>query len=162
VGPILVMVVGALIVAAGGLWYYTRRSDDSPNLPVAPIPPSSPQVATPPPPAPPMREFSNRTPGQLLAFFKDLTPLQANKLAEPYKGLWIEVETRVINVLPDTLPDHSYGYFRDADNSEIECRFSPKWINQVTRLAAGDAVKIRGKISQVTKTDVFLTECEIM
>jgi hypothetical protein len=120
-------------------------------------------AAAPLPPAA-SRTFTHLTARQLIAFFETpgLSRLQASKLVEPHYGLWLEADTSVINVLADTLPDHSYGYFKDAGGAEIECRFAPRWIRHVLALRPGEVVRLVGKIRQVTNTDVFLSDCEVV
>lgn len=134
------------------------RVDDSATALVAP-PLTTLNKALPGP-----RAFTNRSARALIDAYQTpgLSRLQASKLVEPYIGLWFEDDISVINVLADTLPDHSYGYFHDPEKAEIECRFGPQWIKQVSRLRPGDKVRIRGRISSVTNTDLNLTECEIV
>jgi hypothetical protein len=170
----LAALVGA--IALGGLvcvldWVAHKESatfrepDPAPAIAAADAPhQSTTPTAVPPPNAITQREFTTRSARELLDVYQTpgLSRLQASKLLEPYVGLWIETDSRVINVLSDTLPDHTYGYFNDPGNAEIECRFGPQWIKQISRLQPGEKVRIRGKIRSITNTDLNLTDCEIV
>jgi hypothetical protein len=129
-----------------------------PSIPPAasnPSPPGGLSVLT-----PLYREFTNRTPRQLLAFYEGRTPFQADKLIEPFKGLWIEAESKVLNILPDG-SDRSIVVLRN-DKDTIECRFGPYWSNAVARLDAGDTLRVWGKISpNQNGSQLYLLECEI-
>jgi hypothetical protein len=125
----------------------------------APIPP--PPVASPTPIAPLAREFANRTPRQLLALYEGKTPFHADKLIEPFKGLWIEAESRVLNILPDG-PGRSIVVLRD-DKDTIECRVGPQWSNVIARLDIGETLRVRGKISDSQNgQQLYLLECDVV
>ncbi|MGQ0677592.1 MAG: hypothetical protein ACT4N4_16105, partial [Rhodospirillales bacterium] len=154
-----------LIIATIGAWQQRSVAHQATPVPVF----SPPALAMPIPqskPAP-QREFVNRTPSELLALHNGVTPIQAAKLLEPFKGLWIETEVVVGDrILPDTPKDHTYGYFGLPGNPNIgmvECRFDERWINHVSRLMQGEILMVRGKIGphQTTRT-LFLQECEIV
>jgi hypothetical protein len=111
----------------------------------------------------PMREFAKLTATQLMALYNTLglSKIQTAKLVEPYQGLWLETEAVVVFVLPDSHPRRTYGQFKDDGGALIECRFGPEWINHISRMNQSDRVKIRGKISSINDTAVYLLDCEI-
>ena len=98
----------------------------------------------------------------MLSFYDNRTPFQADKLIEPFKGLWIESEGKIQNILPDGLPNHSVVILRN-DSDTIECRFSSQWANQVGRYDKNDSLKFRGKISpNQNGSQLYLLDCEIV
>src|ERR1700722_3078521 len=90
------------------------------------------------------REYTNRTVQELLGLYKDKTAFQADKLMEPYKGMWIETEGIIVGVYPD-----GPGAVVPLKNGDkmIECRFNAQWSRQLGRYNNGESLKVRGKIS---------------
>lgn len=151
-GPRLLFALGFIFLAVSIVWSLLA-------VPVAPPAAEAPtSVPTPALVQPP--EFTDRTPRQLLAFYEGRTPFQADKLIEPFKGLWIEAESRVLNILPDG-QSRSIVVLRD-DKDTIECRFGAEWSNAVARKDIGDTMRIRGKISpNQNGQQLYLLDCEI-
>ena len=140
---LILIFFGALIIA------FDRSPSPSAQAPVmAPGMPSAlasavtapilPPAASEPPPA---REFTNRTPRELLALYDGRTPLRTNPLIEPFKGKWIEASGKILNLIPDGIPDASIAVLRDGDRT-IECRLGSQWCagfeTQQRRPADGD------------------------
>jgi hypothetical protein len=120
----------------------------APILPIAPLPPSA-------------REFTDRTPRELLALYDGRTPLQANPLIEPFKGKWIRASGKILNLIPDGIPDASIAVLRDGDRT-IECRLGPQWSSHVFKLNKDDVLTVIGKIApHQNGSQLYLQECEI-
>jgi hypothetical protein len=121
----------------------------APVLPTAPAPPSA-------------REFTDRTPRELLTLYDGRTPLQANPLIEPFKGKWIKASGKILNLIPDGMPDTSIAVLRDGDRT-IECRLGPQWSSHVFKLNKDDVLTVIGKIaSHQNGSQLYLLECEIV
>ena len=161
----LLCVVGFIVCA---IFYWTQTS-----LPVPRNVSASPQPLPPPPieipsqsaaekDVPNVKEPANRTPRQLLALYEGRTPFQADKLIEPFKGLWVESDGEIRNVLPDGRPGHSIAVLKTG-NDTVECRFGPEWANHLGRFDIGESIKFRGKISPSQNgSQLYLSECEIV
>lgn len=149
-----VLIIGAPLL--GLLWLYMGSvSKSHPPVPLVATP------AAPPTPSPAPREFANRTPRQLLAFYENLTPFQADKLIQPYKGLWIEAESQILNILAEG-QGRSIVILRDAKDT-IDCRFGPQWGDAIGRLATGETLRVIGKINDSQNgQQLYLSECEVL
>jgi hypothetical protein len=127
------------------------------------------QIDTPPPPRSaeiqpslPAREFTDLTPSQLLAFYQGRTPFVADKLIAPYKGLWIESQGTVQNILPDGRPGASVAVLKSGEDT-IECRFGAEWEAPISRLEKGKTLQFRGKIStNQNGSQLYLLDCEVV
>lgn len=86
------------------------------------------------------------SPRQLLAFYEDRTPLQADKLLQPYKGMGIESEGTVLTILSDG-NNGVIGVLRNGADI-IECRFAPKWRDALSSKGRGEQVRFRGIVSE--------------
>ncbi len=109
------------------------------------------------------RKFTNRTPRELLALYegRGRTALQADKLIDPYKGLWITVEAMVEQVIPDTAGNTVVLRTQPARDL-INARFSKEWDAQLSRINTGDQITIHGKISETQNgQQLYLVECEM-
>ncbi|SRR5258708_24939897 len=104
--------------------------------------------------------FTNRTPRQLLALYEGRTVLQADRLMEPYKGLWIVADGQVSNLIPDVAG--ITAVLRNG-NDLINARFDKKWELELSRVNDGDTVKIRGKLGDTQNgQQLYLLECEVV
>lgn len=156
-GPWILIIGGPVL---GLIWLFLRPA--TPPL-IPPVTPSQSiaQVA----PTQPAREFSKLTATQLLAIYNKpgLTNLQSAALVEPYYGLWLDTEVSVISIYPDSQPKRTFGRFKETNGgAEIECRFGPEWINQMSRLQTDDKFKVRGKLMTINGHIVYLMECEVI
>jgi len=148
--------IGCLCV--GGAAYLAVVRSDRQVVPSAPTPVGAtvPQV--------PQREFSKLTASQLLTIYNKpgLTNLQSAALVEPYYGLWLETEVSVISIYPDSGPKRTFGRFKEVSGgAEIECRFGPEWINQMSRLQTDDKFRVRGKLLTINGHITYLMDCEV-
>jgi hypothetical protein len=110
----------------------------------------------------PVLEFANLTPRQLLALYDGRTSLQADKLMQSFKGLWVEGEGVILDVLPDGRPKHSIAIVKSGSDT-IECQFGPFWASHLNRFDKGDLLKFRGKISASQNgSQLYLLDCEVI
>jgi hypothetical protein len=165
-GPLAAIIIGVVFVGAGIFWHISRL-DNQPAVggvhgqPANPMQPAASHAGIPPPITPNARELAGRTPRQLLALYEGKTVFQADKLIEAFKGLWVEAESRVLNILPDG-PGRSIVVLKDEKDT-IECRFGPQWSNAVARLDIGDTLRVFGKISDNQNgSQLYLLECEVI
>jgi hypothetical protein len=120
----------------------------------APVLPTAPGVSS-------ARVFTDRTPRELLALYEGRTPLQANPLIEPFKGKWIKASGKILNLIPDGIPDASIAVLRDGDRT-IECRLGPQWSLHVFKLNKDEVLNVIGKIApNQNGSQLYLLECEI-
>ena len=94
------------------------------------------------------RQFTDRTPKELLAFYKDISPLQADDLMKPFKGLWMTIQGQAkINPV-----DAGYGtsqvIVQTADGADCACTFAPQWREDIKRIRINDQISAQGKISE--------------
>jgi hypothetical protein len=169
---IFIVLLGVAIVTLGWAWDQVRAAQ---RLVATVSPPAeTPQPAlrmTPPPPplaAPGVKkqdgkEFTTRTPRELLALYEGRTPLQADSLMEPYKGLWIEVEGEVGTILGNSSGLVAVVFSgNEPIKNIIECRFSGQWITALSRYNKGEKISAHGKISSSQNgSQLYLEQCEI-
>ncbi len=134
------------------------RTDDSDEVVEAPSVPSSTPV-----PAQPRgrRSYTDKTVRDLLKLYDGKTMLQADSLMEPFKGEWIRVTARVLQLIPD--PSGVTAVLESEPTDIVNARFDKRWEMPLRRLSTGDLIKIRGKIS-VTQNgqQLYLQECELL
>lgn len=105
--------------------------------------------------------FVERTPEELLGFYKGATGLQGDKRIAPYKGFWIKVTGRVVLLLPDNA-----GFvvvLKTPSGAMIESRFvDQRWSAEFGRTNNDDLLTIQGKISpDQNGQQLYLKECEL-
>jgi hypothetical protein len=101
------------------------------------------------------------TPKLLCGFFNQYMHVQAQKLVQPYIGMWMRVSGNLANV-------------REINSSLVMVRFDAeegastllffdkeKWFNRLSILVKGNKVTVIGKIEQVDSTTFQLSECEL-
>jgi|SRR5882724_7983814 len=102
------------------------------------------------------------TPRQLLALYEGKTPLQADKLLQPYKGTLIESEGAVLTILSDGGGGGVIGVLRN-DQDTIECRFGVKWRDELSSKGKGENVRFRGIVSDNQNgSQLYVSNCEII
>ena len=108
------------------------------------------------------REFTDRSPQELLAPYKLHTGLQADKLMESFKGTWIKTEG-VIHGLYADAGGRSVCVLRETSSScAIECRFSQRWNSSLSRRNNGDILRVVGCIAPYQNgAQLYLLDCEI-
>jgi hypothetical protein len=156
--------VGAIIVFGSTV---SPKADEKTN-PQAAAPPAPALIpATPHAPAisPPseVREFTNRTPSELMTLYEGRTPFQAETLIQPYKGKWIKAQGKVINLLADSSePGASIAVLKEG-NAVIECRLNATWKDKVARLSNGDTLHVQGRINPFQNgSQLYLQQCEVI
>lgn len=169
IGLVLVFVgitaalIGAVVIASDrSLPPLAQQTPQPPaGMPTANAPSITAPVLPPPPVLPSTREFTDRTPRELLALYDGRTPLQANPLIEPFKGKWIKASGKILNLIPDGIPDASIAVLQDG-NRTIECRLGPQWSKHVLKLNKDDVLTVIGKIApHQNGSQLYLLECEI-
>jgi hypothetical protein len=128
-----------------------------------------PQGQEAPPPTgekPNERVFTEKTPADLMKFYgQGLTALQAEKLIQPFVGLWVRADTRVTLLSSDDPATGSsvagLQYSNGHDSAQIECRFSGKFQKELGRYSIGDRMRIIGRIAPgQVGGQLYLQECE--
>jgi hypothetical protein len=110
---------------------------------------------------PAVREFTTRTVDELLGYFRDHNGLLADKLIEPFKGLWLNVEGSIIHLFPSGVDGTSCAQIRDHPGNFIECRFGAEWSHALSRYEKVDWLRVRGKIAQrQIGGQLYLVDCE--
>lgn len=110
---------------------------------------------------PEKREYTNRTVRELLDLYDGKTAFQADKLMEPYKGMWIETDGKIIGLYPDGQGAATAALRNDTN--PIECRFPADQSRALGRYNNGDSLKVRGKISTTQNgQQLYLLYCEVV
>lgn len=112
------------------------------------------------------RIFSPKTSAELVAKLKGLTEIQAERIAEPYLGLWLEEEGVVTDISKESLSDQIAVYmFEDKPGLALYFDAST-WGAQVGSFDVGDRISAIGKIKSIQRTwdsgIVSLEECELV
>lgn len=122
------------------------------------VPTSLPAPAT----SPGTREFTNRTPRELLAFYENVTPLQGDSLMTPFKGLWIKVAGRVETVV-DAGGGGAQVTLIDHERVRSACTFQRQWREALSRLSKNDKISATGRISDGQNgSTLYLLDCELV
>lgn len=141
----IIIVIGVAI-AGVGLWRQYR----SPTIPPT-------QTATsnnPGAPVPQTKEFAKRTVRELLAFYEGRSGLEADRLMEPFKGLWLSPTEGTISLMVADGPGAMVG-LRVSDDA-IECHFSSQWVRELSQYKLGDPLGVIGKFAPVKPAVNFL------
>jgi hypothetical protein len=110
---------------------------------------------------PEKREFTRRTVRELLALYEGKTAFQADKLMDPYKGLWIETEGTIGGIYADNA-GAAVATLRN-ENDLIECRFPADQSRALGRYNNGEPLKVRGKIGTIQNgQQLYLIYCEVI
>ncbi|WBU29025.1 hypothetical protein OOZ54_20530 [Rhodopseudomonas palustris] len=109
---------------------------------------------------PEKREYTNRSVRDLLSLYEGKTAFQADKLMEPYKGMWLETEGKIVGLYPDG-QGAAVAALRNGGDM-IECRFPAESSKALGRYNNGEELKVRGKISTVQNgQQLYLLYCEV-
>jgi len=128
-----------------------RKKAESPN-----------QVTVQTPQSVPQKEFTTKTPHDLLGLYKVLNPIAGNDALNVFKGKWIKAEGTIVNMVPGAPDGNQAGVVLRNDNDTIECRFGPQWKNSLLRLSLGDLLRVHGKIASTQNhSQLYLEDCEI-
>ena len=155
------VLAGTLHVAAAVVQGNT--SNKQTFVPASTVPPSAPLPAT----LTQGRIFvgADITPTILCGYFKQqYTHVQAEKLIQPYKDMWMQVSGTVANVR--TRISGTYAMVRletGADtNSSLLLLFDQEWLGRVSMLLKGSKVTAIGQIEEVDGLSVQLKRCELV
>ena len=109
------------------------------------LPPIEPEPFKIPPNVPIFqREFTNKSPGQLLAVFDGVTELQGASLFEPYVGLWLRTEGVVTSIFRGISGARIASFTNEG--VLICCSFSEEWEMKLRTYDPGSTMKVIGKI----------------
>jgi len=115
----------------------------------------------PPVVAPDTRQFTNRTPRELLDFYKNVTTLQGDSLLAPFKGLWIKATGKVESVL-GAGGTQAQVVLKDHEGAMCSCTFHPRWTDALRRLSKNDEISVTGKIAEGQNgSTLFLADCDL-
>jgi hypothetical protein len=135
----------------------TRAKDEVVDIPEA-------TLGVPPPSAAPpqgKRSYTDKTVRDLLQFYDGKTMLQADSLISPFKGEWIKVTAKVVQLIPDQSGITAVLESRPTDI--VNARFDKRWETPLRRLSAGDTIKLRGRIANTQNGQQFYMEkCELL
>jgi hypothetical protein len=93
----------------------------------------------------------------LASLYKGRTSLQADTLAELYRGKWMKITGEVNDVSEDTLSfDH---HFPDP---YIYVSFNKEWRPRFEVLKPGDIATVQGRIAEVSGSSVSFEDCELV
>ena len=107
------------------------------------------------------RILTDKTPRQLRSFYEGdgRTALQADKLIEPFKCLWMNAEGQIDSVAPS---GDGFVMLLAIGGDRVECRFDHKWEEEMGRLTKGDTVRIVGRIGPFQNgAQIYLWQCEL-
>jgi hypothetical protein len=105
------------------------------------------------------REYIDKSPKDLLSFYKSLTPLQANQLMQPFFGTWVQAPGVVLNVLEGGIDIVAVV---KSDGVAVECRFDKSWDQKLMRLSTGDRIVYQGRIRpDQNGSQLYLDNCEL-
>jgi hypothetical protein len=164
----LSVIVLGVVIAGTGFWL---QSSAPPNKPVSQEPSQPPQPSInpnvpffgggPTTEPPDQRRYTPRTVRELLALYEGKTAFQADKLMDPYKGMWIETEGKIGGIYADG-NGGAVAALRNNDDP-IECRFSSDWAKELGRYNNGETLKVRGKLSTSQNgQQIYLIYCEVV
>ena len=121
-------------------------------LPVAPPSKKSPE-----------RVFTNKTPLDLVRFFREgYTSIQSHELFDPYVGMWMHLHGRIKDTYPGN-PGHGAIDVWYSPSLVANCYFANGWAEEVGRHIKGEEISVDGKIAdfQTGDNQFFLTDCEL-
>lgn len=176
VEPLHIIILGLAIALSGVIWQWRRATQPDPRIAalqstvadleqklakaLKPKTPPSQPGQTPAVQSP--KEVSLRSVRELLALHEKRSGLEADKLLEPFKGLWIPPAQGTIGVLTsDGGSGGAMVIIRLSSDDAIECHFSSKWVRELSRYKEGDQLRITGRINHFTGGHlIVLTDCE--
>jgi hypothetical protein len=97
----------------------------------------------------------------LTKIYRDHTTIQAEKLAEPYIGGWLEVKGLVSNVTEDVFGG-GYQVSLDIDHEYVYATFVEEAQEQLPQLQRGEEVTILGRIARIDSYTLALEEAELL
>jgi hypothetical protein len=107
------------------------------------------------------RSYTDKTVRDLLQLYDGKTMLQADSLISPFKGEWIRVTARVLQLIPDQSGITAVLESRPKDI--VNARFDKRWEIPLRRLSTGDTIKIRGRIADTQNgQQLYMEKCELL
>jgi len=160
---IVVFIVGGCLAVALWMLLQSTHKDQTKGFPVE-SPTTKPNLPVPASVTSPAssRSFAGREPKELLAFYQNVSPLQADDLMKPFMGQWIDVEGTVESNPVDAGHDTSQFILVD-DGARCACTFAPQWRQDVKRVRIGNYVKAQCKISEGQNGGtLYLLDCDLL
>ena len=99
------------------------------------------------------------TPQYLIDFYTDRTSVQADALATMYIGKWLTVTGKVANIFKVFDESYRVALSCEPTNKLVTLNFGKN--SQVIHIPLGTTITARGKIEQIGRLGVDLTECEM-
>jgi hypothetical protein len=105
------------------------------------------------------KTYTSRTVTELLGLFTGHTITQANKLLEPYKGLFMSVTGQVQMV---TTYGNQGGVMVLCEGRPVDARFESGWTDALGRINSHDIITIEGRIADHQNgQQLYLVDCEL-
>jgi len=128
-------------------------------------------------PKPKRTKYKNKqlvqvSPYYLMGFYEEHTRMQAEKLAEPFKGNWIQVSGKVHNVSAVMGTGKDKYIHVSIEEPQLPGRvyhtviyflhFTVRWKNKLEVLIRNQDVSVIGKIRRIDKAEIELSDCELV
>lgn len=109
------------------------------------------------------KQFSRRTPEELVASVDGLTEIAAEEVSKRHIGLWLNVEGTIFDI-SERIGGISVYLNRGDDKASVGLRFDEEhWRDSLMSLNKRDYILVEGKISHIsTMGTVMLEECELL
>jgi hypothetical protein len=105
------------------------------------------------------KQLTPRTASELLAYYRNMSGLQASQIIKQHVGLWIKLTAQIFKIYDGGI--EVIVALRERD-TPIECRFSKEWESHFLRLNEGDTITVIGKINNNQNgSQLYLVACEI-
>jgi tRNA_anti-like len=137
------------------------------KAPVQPAPVQPAPVRTPssdePTPVADGRIVVNRTPTELVGYFKGVTHVQGTDATGRYIGKWMRVSGTLqdVRLLTTGIAQVNFNEWTSG-NGWVFCYFSDKnWIDRLVLMKPGDELTVLGKIDRISSSSVELEKCEL-
>jgi hypothetical protein len=108
----------------------------------------------------PPKVFTQKTVKQLIALYQGRTMLQADKLLEPFKSMWIHANGQIQMIIPQD--SKKAVVVMRSDDENVNCAFGEKWQTALARFDNGDSINVIGWISpNQNGQQLYLYDCEL-
>jgi hypothetical protein len=169
-GLVLLFVgLGAAVVGAVLIGFERPPKQQLTKIEPPPVQPNeaAKTVQSPLPPSVPLpsvtsteREFTTRTPRELLALYEGRSMLEADQLIKPYKGKWIQAKANILQIIPNG--DGTVVILKDGDKI-ISCPLVARWTPQLLKMRIGDPLSVIGQVGiSQNGQQLYLQDCEIV
>jgi hypothetical protein len=99
---------------------------------------------------------------QLTKLYEDHTSIQADQLAKPYLGKWLEVEGAVSEARALAKEGETIVVLRVTEDLFVVASFRPEWAGRVAMLNKDSRVTLVGKIQRFDKDSIMLADSEVV